>query len=123
MKTNPVGWFEIPVTDMDRAVAFYENVFGFQLNRNQMGDLLMAWFPMEDGVYGSTGTLAQGEHYTPSTDGTVVYLHVDSIETALERIEKNGGKTIVPKTGIGEHGFIAHFLDCEGNRVALHAMT
>jgi predicted enzyme related to lactoylglutathione lyase len=40
----------------------------------------------------------------------------------LGRIEQAGGRTLVPKTSIGEHGFIAHFIDSEGNRVALHSM-
>ncbi|MDV7397147.1 VOC family protein, partial [Arthrospira platensis SPKY1] len=42
---NVVSWFEIPVTDMSRAIAFYEAVMGYKLNRQQMGPVEMAWFP------------------------------------------------------------------------------
>ena len=53
----------------------------------------------------------------------MVYFHVNDIEATLAKIESNGGKTLFPKTGIGEHGFIAHFEDSEGNRVSLHAVS
>jgi len=117
---NPVNWFEIPVSDMDRAKKFYESVFGAELSLNEMGPNKMAWFPMEMGAAGAAGTLIQGDGYTPSHDGTIVYVNVPKIEAGLAKIGKAGGKTLLPRTSIGDHGFIAHFEDCEGNRVALH---
>ena len=68
---------------------------------------------------GAAGTLIKGEGYTPSHDGSLVYLHVDAIDPTLALINGNGGKTLMPRTDIGQHGFIAHFEDTEGNRVAL----
>jgi uncharacterized protein len=53
----------------------------------------------------------------------VVYFLVDDINAALGRADEKGGKTLVPKMSIGEHGFIAHLADTEGNRIALYAMT
>ena len=117
---NPVNWFEIPVSDMSRAKQFYERVFGVELAENEMGPNKMAWFPMEMGVQGAAGTLIQGEAYKPSHDGSLVYLHVDKIDPTLEKINAEGGKTLMPRMSIGEHGFIAHFEDSEGNRVAVH---
>ena len=122
-QTNPVNWFEIPVNDLERAKQFYETVFGLQLSLNEMGSMKMAWFPMTQGGPGATGTLIQSEGYAPSHAGTLVYFSVTDIEGALDKVNANGGKTLMPKTSIGEHGYIAHFQDCEGNRVALHAMT
>lgn len=119
--SNPVNWFEIPATDLDRAQSFYENVLGVELDRNELGPLKMAFFPMVDGAYGSSGTLVQNESYTPSHAGSMVYFSVDDIEGTLARIESAGGKVLNPKSSIGEHGFVAHFEDCEGNRVALHS--
>jgi predicted enzyme related to lactoylglutathione lyase len=119
---NPVNWFEIPVTDMQRAKAFYEACFRVELSSNDDGPVKMAWFPAAQGGDGATGSLVQAEGYTPSTNGTVVYFRVEDIEGALSRINDHGGKTMMPKTDIGEYGFIAHFGDCEGNRVALHSM-
>ncbi|MYC27076.1 MAG: VOC family protein [Nitrospira sp. SB0662_bin_26] len=122
-QTNPVNWFEIPVNDLERAKQFYETVFGLQLSLNEMGPMKMAWFPMTQGGPGATGTLIKSEGYVPSHAGTLVYFTVTDIEGALDKINATGGKMLMPKTSIGEHGHIAHFQDCEGNRVALHAMT
>ena len=118
---NPVNWFEIPVNDLDRATSFYENVFGYELEFHDLGPLRMAWFPMEDEGTGATGTLIKSEAYTPSHEGSMVYFSVDDIEATLEKVNENGGKTINEKMSIGEHGFVAHFEDSEGNRVALHS--
>jgi predicted enzyme related to lactoylglutathione lyase len=123
---NVVGWFEIPVTDMDRAVAFYEAVFGFQLERHPMGELDMAWFPFAEGdAGGASGSLVkQAEFYTPGQEGSMVYFTAPSGDLAneLSRVEAAGGNVMVPKTVIGEgHGFMAVFFDTEGNRVALHS--
>lgn len=119
--THPVNWFELPATNLDRAKAFYEHVLGIQLQLQEMGPVKMAWFPMQMGATGATGSLVQAENYQPSTQGTVVYFSVEDIEATLQRISNKGGKMLKPKTSIGEYGFIAHFLDCEGNRAALHA--
>jgi len=122
IKTNPVNWFEIPVRDLERSRKFYEKVFDKKLTLEEMGPYKMAFFPMEQGAPGAAGTLMKAESYEPSHAGTVVYFSVDDIEEILRRINANGGKTLLPKTGIGEYGFIAHFEDTEGNRLALHSM-
>ena len=117
---NPVHWFEIPVTDLSRAISFYEKILGLELTESEMGPNKMGWFPMEPESKGSPGTLVQGKGFNPSHEGTLVYINVDSIDPTLDRIKANGGKTIMPRMDIGQHGFIAHFEDTEGNRVALH---
>ncbi len=120
-KTNIANWFEIPVIDLERAKAFYEKVFSIEMSLNEMGPMQMAWFPMERGAPFATGTLIQGEGYTPSHEGTRIYLKVVSIDNALKIINENGGKTLAPKMSIGEWGFTAQFEDCEGNHIALHS--
>lgn len=117
---NPVNWFEIPVTDISRARKFYEAILQLEIPETEMGPNKMGWFPMEMDRMGAAGTLIQGDGYTPSHAGSLVYLNVDSIDPTLEAITNAGGKTLVPRTSIGEHGFIAHFEDTEGNRIALH---
>jgi predicted enzyme related to lactoylglutathione lyase len=52
----------------------------------------------------------------------VVYFSVADIEAALAKVAASGGKTLVPRTDIGEFGAFAHFADSEGNRVGLHTM-
>lgn len=125
MKHNVVGWFEIPVSDMDRAIAFYEAVFEFQLSRQQIGTLDMAWFPWVDDAVGSPGGLVfHPDYYKPSADGTLIYFTAFSgdLNNELSRVENAGGKVLIPKRLItGEIGYMAVILDTEGNRIALHS--
>ena len=120
-KANLVNWFEIPVNDMARAKTFYEAVFDLELSLNDIGPLQMAWFPFDQDAPGATGTLIKADSYIPSHHGSLVYFSVDDIEDNLNKVNKNGGNTLNPKMSIGENGFVAHFEDCEGNRVALHS--
>ncbi|MBV6647682.1 MAG: VOC family protein [Cyclobacteriaceae bacterium] len=120
---NPVNWFEIPVNDMEKAKSFYEAILDIEISINQMGNWEMGWFPSDKTGTGTTGTLMKSEGYKPSHDGSLVYFHVPNIDNTLSKIATVGGKTLLPKTPIGEDGFIAHFEDCEGNRVALHALA
>jgi predicted enzyme related to lactoylglutathione lyase len=122
-ETNPVGWFEIPVTDMARATTFYEQVLGLKLELHDMGPFTMAWFPMQPDVMGATGSLVKGESYAPAHNGTLVYFSVANVEATLQRVAARGGKVLSPKKSIGEHGYVGHFEDSEGNRVALHSRT
>lgn len=126
MKNNVVGWFELPVVDMDRAIAFYETVFGFKIERHQMGPLDMGWFPSSETGCGASGSLVcHPEYYKPSADGTLIYFtaHSGDLSNELSRVETAGGKVIHPKTLItDEIGYMAIFIDSEGNRVALHSI-
>ena len=126
MKRNVVGWFEIPVSDMDRAIDFYQSVFGFTIARNTMGVLDMGWFPWVDGDGpGASGSLVcHPDHYVPSKEGTLIYFSSISgdLSDELGRVESAGGTIIQPKTMISEDvGYMAVFTDTEGNRVALHS--
>ena len=121
-KINPVIWFEIPVEDMARGKAFYEAVFGQKLAVIEMGPRQMAMFSMEMGIPGVGGALVKEETFVPSYAGSLVYFSVIDIDGALEKVVANKGKTLVPKTSIGEYGFSAYFEDSEGNRIGLHTM-
>ncbi len=121
--TNPVVWFEIPAKDIMRAKKFYEGAFNFTMTLNEMGSMKMAWFPWIDKAPGTTGSLVESAGYQPSHAGTTIYFSVSDIDAALVKIEQSGGKTLNKKTNIGQYGFIAHFEDTEGNRLALHAMN
>jgi predicted enzyme related to lactoylglutathione lyase len=114
--------FEIPVKDLGRARKFYEKVLDRKLTLEDMDEFKMAFFPMEKDATGAAGMLVKGESYEPSHAGTIVYFSVDDIEETVRRINTNGGKTLLPKKSIGVYGFIAHFEDTEGNRLALHSI-
>ena len=123
MKSNPVVYFEIPVADIDRAIEFYKNVFGYSFEREVIDNNEMALFPFFDNVRGISGALAKGETYLSSKTGSLVYFFTDDIDSVLAKVNSNGGKTLYPKTSIGELGFVAEFEDSEGNRIALHSKT
>lgn len=122
VKTHIANWFEIPVKDLDRAIKFYEKVFNVKLSSEEVGGMQMALFPFNQDAPGAAGSLIKGESYEPSHAGTVVYFSVEDIPETLRRINANGGKTLMPKTAIGQYGFIAQYEDTEGNRLALHSM-
>ncbi|MNJ91222.1 Glyoxalase-like domain protein [compost metagenome] len=119
---NPVGWFEIPVKDMNRAMSFYQKSLNLEMSMQEMDGVKMAMFPMEEKSAGAAGSLVKSSESKPSHDGSLVYFSVESIEQTLERVRSNGGKVLKPKESIGKYGFIASFEDPEGNRVALHSM-
>lgn len=122
MEHNMVGWFEIPVHDMDRAKTFYEAVFQVELSIQDFGGVLMGWFPFDEKKPGATGTLIKQQSYVPSQEGTLVYFLSTDVQNELDRIESAGGIIIQQKTQISpEHGFMGVFLDTEGNKVALHS--
>ena len=118
---NLVGYFEIPVSDLERAIAFYEHVFECELERTVIDGHPMALFPDAAGEGSITGALAHGESYVPSQDGARVYFAVADIDAVLARVRELGGEILYPKTAVGEWGFVAEFADSEGNRIALSA--
>ncbi|HMB99623.1 MAG TPA: VOC family protein [Flavobacteriaceae bacterium] len=124
MKRNMVGWFEIPVNDMDRAQKFYETVFQVDIKIVDFGGMLMGWFPDRGEAPGAQGTLIKQDSYIPSKEGTLVYFISDNVQNELDRVEAAGGKIYQPKTQISpEHGYMAAFIDSEGNRIALHSRS
>lgn len=118
---NPVSYFEIPVADLDRATQFYQQTFGYAFTRQNIDGNEMALFPVHPDGTGISGSLAKGKTYVPSVQGTLVYFDVPDIEAVLAKANANGGKTLYPKTSIGELGFVAEIQDSEGNRVGLHS--
>ena len=127
MSINLGTWFEIPVQDMDRAKTFYEEVFDIRIHLAQFGKTTMGWFPASEDptAPGCSGSLVHNpDFYKPSTEGTMIYLSSEDITTELDRIEKAGGKILQGKTQISEEiGFMALFIDSEGNRIAMHSRT
>ena len=121
---NAISWFEIPVTDFERAKSFYENIYEVKMEPMEAMGMQSAFFPadLENGI---GGCIIKGDGYEPSAKGGVlVYLNGgDDLNTVLSRIEQAGGKVLLAKTGIGPHGFMAHFQDTEGNHLALHSFA
>ncbi len=121
--SNPVVYFEIPVNDMARAMAFYSAVFGFDFEMDTIDGNMMAYFPSAGGETGVSGALAKGETYKPTLHGTLVYFAVTDIDRALSVAENSGGSVLFPKTSNDGSYFIAEIEDSEGNRIGLHMRT
>ena len=124
MESNMVGWFEIPVADIDRAKKFYDKVFQIDIQLHDLGGTKMGWFPADYGKPGASGSLIQNKDwYNPSaTDGVLIYFSSANVDNELSRVEKAGGNISQAKTQISpDIGYMALFLDSEGNRIALHS--
>src|SRR5262249_2115285 len=122
-RKDAINWFELHVTDFDRATLFYETILEGSLQRFQMENCQMAMFPYEN-MKGVGGCLDKTSEGGPGQGGTLVYLNVEGdLNGVLARIPPAGGSVVKPRTSIGEHGFIAVFDDTEGNRVGLHSMA
>ena len=118
MNTNPVSYFEIPVSDMDRAIEFYEVVFSVSLERTTIDGNEMALFPFDEGGGGISGALAKGDSYVPSASGPRIYFSVEDIDKTLSQAVEMGGEIAYPKTSV-DNFWVAEFKDSEGNQIAL----
>jgi predicted enzyme related to lactoylglutathione lyase len=116
-----IHWFDIPALDIERAGRFYSTVLGLELTHLEAPpDYVMKWFPTDEPHGG--GGLIQGGGRKPSSDGPVVYFNAgDDLDTVLDRVEPAGGRVLSPKSGNPEWGYVAFFLDTEGNRVGLQS--
>lgn len=118
---NAINWFEIPATNLDRACKFYSTVLNGEIHQQEIAGSQMGFLPAGGQDVG--GAIVKGEGYKPTQEGPLVYLNGgEDLSDPLGRVEMAGGKVTMPKTAIGENGFIAQFLDTEGNRVALHSL-
>ena len=119
---NAINWFEIPTGDLDRAAKFYETIFDCKLIPIDLENgLRMRMFPVDNGTTG--GALCHHpKFYTPTEAGALLYLNANpDVQIVLDRIEQAGGKVVMSKTEISpDFGFMALFIDTEGNRVGLH---
>lgn len=118
--TNALNWFEIPVTDIERAKRFYESTFDIEMQSVEMMGMKMAMFPSQSPK--SSGALVQSPSHKPSSEGSIIYLNGNpDLQLVLDRIEPAGGKILMPKTDIGENGNMAFFSDTEGNTLGVHS--
>lgn len=123
-KTNAIGWFDLYVNDMKRAVAFYERVLKQKLGEigDPTGETQMMSFPANMTSYGAPGALVKSEYSKPGVGGTMVYFSVEDCSVEESRVIAAGGKIVRPKFSIGEFGWVTLCEDTEGNRFGLNSM-
>lgn len=121
-----MAWFEIPATNLQRAVKFYNTILGVELKvekqKQGAGESEMAFFPARE-QHGLSGHISVHPKMKPGAGGTLIYLKGGKdVQPILDRVEKAGGKILVPKTDITpELGHFAIIQDTEGNVIGLHA--
>jgi predicted enzyme related to lactoylglutathione lyase len=123
--TNPVGWFEIYVTDLQRAGRFYEAVLQRPLTP-AISDGTFEALEFKDQQMpgsGAMGALMKHPMRQPSIQGTMVYFSCDDCGITAEMAIQHGGIIHKPKWSIGDHGFIAIIGDTEGNAIGLHSFN
>jgi predicted enzyme related to lactoylglutathione lyase len=118
---HAIKWFELPVDDLRRAKEFYETVLGSRLGEEtDVGDRRYRMIPGDEG--GVAGAIVEGDAYTPSRDGALLFLDAgDELAAAVGRVETAGGRVLTPRFEMGDWGVAAFIVDSEGNRIALHA--
>lgn len=116
-----ISIFEIPATNISRAINFYQNVLSVSIERMEFPGMEMGLFPYEKQMV--AGVIMKGEGYEPSTSGITIYLNGgDNLQPILDKVKNNGGKIVVPKTPhADESGYFAIFHDSEGNKIGLHS--
>lgn len=116
-----ISIFEIPATDISRAVDFYQTILDLNIEKMDFPEMQMGIFPYEGQMV--TGVIMKAEGYKPSADGVTIYLNGgDNLQIILDKVEQNGGEIIVPKSlHADESGYYAIFLDSEGNKIGLHS--
>lgn len=116
-----VSIFEIPATDISRAIDFYQSILDLQIDRIDIPEMQMGLLPTEEQI--TFGVIIQGEGYIPSTNGVTIYLDGgNDLQVILDKVERKGGKILVSKTPhADESGYFAMFIDTEGNRLGLHS--
>ena len=126
MNSNPVVWFEIYCSDIQRAKSFYEAVLGLELQHLPSpaeDGFVMYAFPGDPQGGGATGALASmpGEEQ-PKGNGTIVYFSCEDCSVEASRVDAAGGSIMKDKFSIGPYGFVALVNDTEGNVIGLHSM-
>lgn len=116
-----ISIFEIPATQISRAVAFYQEILNIPIEKMDFPGMKMGLFPYENQAI--TGVIVEGEGNQPTVTGVSIYFNGgDNLQHILDKVEKNGGKIIVPKSlHADESGYFALFLDTEGNKIGLHS--
>lgn len=135
MKHAQIVWFEIPVTDMDRAIRFYSSLLNITIEKHKMLEEEHAVLRSEH--CGIGGVLVKRE-ITATHCGVKLFFHVSVLSDAIETAVRYGGKVITPKTLLKQTdsagnrtiaqnmidnrvGYFAELLDSEGNAIALYS--
>jgi uncharacterized protein len=116
--SNKLTHFAIHIDDLERAKSFYEGVFDWGFNSYGQADFLQ--IKADKSNNGELIGALQSRKYSPIPEkviGLECSIGVENIDEIIEKVEKNSGTVVMPKTTIPYVGYIAKFLDTEGNLI------
>jgi predicted enzyme related to lactoylglutathione lyase len=119
---DKVVHFEIPADNLDRAKTFYKSLFGWQITDiPEMNYTIVHTVPVDEHQMPKEPGGINGGMMKRSKPGEqpVIVINVASVEESLRKVEKAGGKVVMPKTQVGEMGLYARVTDTEGNVIGL----
>ena len=123
---NGVVHFEIPATDPDKLGEFYSQLFGWQINKFEMGGGYTYYLANtvetgEDGMPKTPGAINGGIFARESENDRVMnYIDIDDIDTFVKKAEGLGAKVLTPKQAIPGMGWTAQMTDPQGNAYGLY---
>lgn len=118
---NRAVWFDIPVADLERSVAFYRAMLGVGVEIEGGGGFTFGVLEHDEG---NGGCLVPDPDAVNRAGGVLIYLNVDGrIRDAVAKAKEHGGELLEEIQSIGPHGVRAVVRDSEGNRIALHSHT
>jgi len=115
---NKLTHFAIHIDNMERAKKFYDKVFDWGFNSYGPDDFLQ--IKADKSENGELIGALQSRKYSPVSEnliGLECSIGVENIDETIERVKSNGGKLLLPKTLIPSVGWVAKFLDTEGNLI------
>jgi uncharacterized protein len=119
--SHSVVWVDIPVLDLERAIAFYSGVLGREVTKEGGPGFQFGLLPHAGNDVAGCLYVSDGEN-APSRTGPLIYLNAEGrLEQAVQLAVQLGGQLLQPPHQIGPHGFKAIVIDTEGNRIALHS--
>ena len=116
-----IAYFEIPADNVDRAKHFYKSLLGWKIAPVKAPSMdlgKMASMEYHDITTGDAkeGTMNMGGLYKRQMGETIKnYVMVEDIDKVLAKVEKLGGKIVMPKEMIKGVGLVAIIRDTEGN--------
>lgn len=125
---NPIVWFEIYVSDIDRSKRFYQTLIGSDLipmsnSEIEKNNMKMLGFPSNDKSYGCSGAIVEMEGMPLGSHSAIPYFMSDDCEKLAQKMQEMGGVQVKAKTDIGEHGFFCLIKDPDANIIGIHSMN
>lgn len=117
---NRVVHFDVYADDVDRAIAFYQNVFGWSIEQVEGMDYWL--IKTGEGKSGIDGGLSKRERPTQGTVpqfGFTCTVDVEDVRAAFAAAMAAGGSEVHQPGPVPGVGYLAYVRDTEGNHLGL----